>query len=126
MSTDHVQHLAAPTAQALQAALRVPTVTSIVYELVANALTADASEISVTVDLTQWSIECVDNGRGMGKSLATGVPRRAPASSDYGMHRGDTLSLLSYLGLLEVRTSRSPADGRWAMLQRVRYTSCQR
>lgn len=124
-----VARLPDATARELRATLRLPTLSSIVYELAANALAAQATRITLSVDLAHWTAECVDNGAGFAQALVGpgGLMPHVVGPSHTGTQhalrptaRGDTLASLVHLGLVEVSTTL--ADGalrgrRWTLLQ---------
>lgn len=125
-----VARLPSATARELHATLRLPTLSSIVYELAANALAARATRIALSVDLSHWTVECVNNGAGFAQALVgpggliphvVGPPHTGTLHALHPTVRGDTLASLVHLGLVEVSTTL--ADGawrgsRWTLLQR--------
>ncbi|GAA5859668.1 hypothetical protein JCM1840_006400 [Sporobolomyces johnsonii] len=115
----HIQPLPRRTTSLLRSSVVIPSLPSILAELVHNSLDARATKIHLTVDLDTWSIKCDDNGSGIspqglatleleGRYSTSKLPSsdRQPqwhAVQSYGF-RGEALASLADVGLLEVRT----------------------
>ncbi|GAA5920751.1 hypothetical protein JCM1841_004163 [Sporobolomyces salmonicolor] len=112
----HIRPLPPRTASLLRSSIVIPSLPSILAELVHNALDARATQVHLTVDLDTWSIKCDDNGSGISpQGLATlehegrYSTSKLPGSDSqppwhaYGF-RGEALASLADVGLLEVRT----------------------
>ncbi|GAA5949089.1 hypothetical protein JCM21900_004855 [Sporobolomyces salmonicolor] len=112
----HIRPLPRRTASLLRSSIVIPSLPSILAELVHNALDARATQVHLTVDLDTWSIKCDDNGSGIspeglatleheGRYSTSKLPGSdgQPARHAYGF-RGEALASLAEVGLLEVRT----------------------
>lgn len=54
------------TASHLRSSIILPSLPSILTELIQNALDANATKIDTSIDLARWTVACHDNGHGIG------------------------------------------------------------
>ncbi|GAA5834182.1 hypothetical protein JCM9279_004239 [Rhodotorula babjevae] len=115
------------TASLVRSAVVVPSLQSILRELVQNSFDANARTIHCAVDLDTWSIRCDDSGHGIPpldlRQLAAPWTARtnltskheldhADGPSTYGF-RGEALASIRDLATLDIRTrplARDPGD----------------
>ncbi|GAA6047328.1 hypothetical protein JCM3770_001889 [Rhodotorula araucariae] len=121
--------LAPRTASLVRSATVVPSLASILQELVQNSIDAHAQSIVCSVDLDTWTLRCDDAGDGLPHSdleqlsactrhltskLAAGPHTSADdalaAVSSYGF-RGEALASVSDLATVDIRTRARTGDG---------------
>ncbi|GAA5913981.1 hypothetical protein JCM8208_007016 [Rhodotorula glutinis] len=106
------------TASLIRSAVVVPSLQSILQELVQNSLDADARAIHCTLDLDTWTLRCDDSGHGIPpldlRQLAAPVSATRNLTSKhsgnthdepttYGF-RGEALASIRDLATLDIRT----------------------
>lgn len=72
----------------------ITSVECVVRELLANAIEADCTRITIKVDLDTLSVCCEDDGRGISRDDLSNIDKRYRSSknSDNGAHRGEALN----------------------------------
>lgn len=122
MEAEHIELLESGLSSHLRSSLILPTLPSIVLALAHNSLDARATAIRLEVDLSRWTIKCVDNGGGVKRELldaarrggsGAGIGARYVSASDrqpgeacggktrFGW-RGEALASMAQLGLVQL------------------------
>lgn len=130
----HIEALPGETASLLRSTLVIPSLPAALLELVHNSVDAGATKVDCSIDLDRWTIKCQDDGCGISprdlSAVARGAGQRAAdqEGDDHGGgrgwtsksldrndsfgFRGEALTSLADLGLLEVLTKTdSDQDG---------------
>ncbi|PKI84377.1 DNA mismatch repair protein [Malassezia vespertilionis] len=102
-----MRYLPQATAARIRAALRMPSISSLVYELCTNAIAAGATDVEIHVDLDTWTLACTDRG-------AT-FTARPPFETQH------TLGMLPWLGMLDIRAG---APTQFTFIQQDARTLC--
>eukprot|EP00039_Didymoeca_costata_P033042 m.40449 g.40449 ORF g.40449 m.40449 type:complete len:787 (+) comp9664_c0_seq2:124-2484(+) len=117
-SEPKIKHLDEKAIRLLRSGPFVPMVSNCVHELVANSLDADATKITIRVDLEERWVEVEDNGCGLGLDDLTNVGNRYHTSkklvhesnsTTYGF-RGEALASMREVGVLQVDSRTHSAD----------------
>lgn len=123
-----IQALDSNVSSFLRASLNLPDLSTILSQLAFNSLDSGSSSIHINLDLQTWSITCIDDGRGFSKAILDFLAQpttnsklsvkdedsfiRSSTTSNnslrYGQ-KGETLTSLASLGLLEIKTTPSAA-----------------
>ncbi|BGP36756.1 DNA mismatch repair protein [Rhodotorula kratochvilovae] len=125
------------TASLVRSAAVVPSLPSLLAELVQNSIDAHALAISCSVDLDTWTLRCNDTGDGLPHSdlallrsaarhltskltadVSTIADNALAGVSTYGF-RGEALASISDLATLDIRTRARTGDGgTWELILR--------
>lgn len=109
-----VAALPARTTSLLRSSLVIPSIPSILVELVQNALDAQANTVDLFFDLERWSIKIEDNGWGLSRDNLGRVGGERYLTSKLGEggmgavetfgFRGEALASIADVAMLEVLT----------------------
>ncbi|KAK4698542.1 hypothetical protein P7C70_g7732, partial [Phenoliferia sp. Uapishka_3] len=109
------------TRSLLRSSVVIPSLPSVLLELVQNSLDARATSINVFVNLDRWSIKCEDDGCGFSREELGLLGRERYWTSKVGADReddvetfgfrGEALASLADIALLEVLTKRERDGG---------------
>lgn len=107
------------TTSLLRSTLVIPSLPSLLVELVQNSLDARATQINLGVDLDRWTIKCEDNGSGIAWSDLSKVggerywtsKTRGEDEETFGF-RGEALASMADVGVLEIWTRPSGMSAR--------------
>lgn len=108
-SNSRITTLPAETSSLLRSTVIIPSLPSILTELVQNSLDAGATAINVAVDLARWSIKVEDNGRGiadislLAQRYCTSKLVNQQVEQSYGF-RGEALASMADIASLEILT----------------------
>lgn len=121
-STNYISLLPSRTTSLLRSTLVIPSLPSVLVELVQNALDANSTSIDLSFDLDTWSIKCSDNGHGLtledlrkvgGERYWTSkLSKEGMSAVETFGFRGEALASMADVGILEILTKCSGADGR--------------
>ena len=129
-----IARLPARTASHLRSSVIVPSLPSILTELVQNSLDANATKIDCSIDLIRWTLVCHDNGHGIDWSELKRLGREryltsklgggeGPGGKDRGEgevemgrvdtfgFRGEALASMADVGVVEVLTKPAEEGG---------------
>lgn len=120
-----IKPLPTKTTSLLRSTLIIPSLPSILIELVQNSLDAKASNITVSFELDNWTIKCEDDGYGLTnlEMLKVGGERywtsKLDIENDKGImeevdtfgFRGEALASLADVAMLEVLSKTRRVEG---------------
>lgn len=97
----------------LRSTTQLPSLSSLVTQLVHNALDASATKVHLTIDVTVSSVVCVDNGVGFEASLLrsdcamdryVSTKHSSPRLRPYYGVKGEALASMAAIGMLRIDT----------------------
>lgn len=121
-STNPISLLPSRTTSLLRSTLVIPSLPSVLVELVQNSLDANSTSIDLSFNLDTWSIKCSDNGHGLSlddlrkvggeRYWTSKLTKEGMSGVETFGFRGEALASMADVGILEILTRCSGSDRR--------------